>query len=279
MKTPLYPQNYFLLFFGKIAHIYRYQWQNVIWIFFHKSGRIKCIETSNTLFCISMSSSIHKKTLFDNKSHVDDDLDVPDWGWCPWWRFDRSPHALMQLCLKFGWNLMSLKASRTPVKINDISRVLAGVDDDIDVPDWGLFPWLFCGWSAYALRQLCLKYGGNQISLKASRTTWKIDDICGFFTGVDDDLVVPDRGWSPWWHFGWWPHALMELCLKFGWHLMSLKASRTPSKNNDILDGVVASLMMFWMVWTCHEGALLKIWLKSVEFKGIKNSLKDWWHF
>ena len=30
---------------------------------------------------------------------------------------------------------MSLKASRTPSKIDDISRVLAGVDYDFDVPD------------------------------------------------------------------------------------------------------------------------------------------------
>ena len=35
---------------------------------------------------------------------------------------------------------MSLKASRTPSKIDDISRVLAGVVDDIDVPDWGWCP-------------------------------------------------------------------------------------------------------------------------------------------
>ena len=33
--------------------------------------------------------------------------------------------------------------------------------------------------------------------------------------------------------------------------------------------------MMFWMVSTCPDGALYKIWLKSVTFKGIKNSLKD----
>ena len=33
---------------------------------------------------------------------------------------------------------MSLKASRTPSKNDDISRVLAGVDDNIDVPDWDL---------------------------------------------------------------------------------------------------------------------------------------------
>ena len=45
--------------------------------------------------------------------------DVPDWGWCPWWRFGWSAYALKKLCLKFGWNLMSLKASRTLSKIND----------------------------------------------------------------------------------------------------------------------------------------------------------------
>ena len=32
----------------------------------------------------------------------------------------------MELCLKFGGNLLSLKASRTSTKIDDISRVLAG---------------------------------------------------------------------------------------------------------------------------------------------------------
>ena len=36
--------------------------------------------------------------------------------------------------------------------------------------------------------------------------------------------------------------------------------------------------MTFWMVSICPEGAMFKIWLKSVEFKGIKNSLKDGWH-
>ena len=35
---------------------------------------------------------------------------------------------------------MSLKASRSPSKIDDISRVLAGVDDDFDVPDKGWHP-------------------------------------------------------------------------------------------------------------------------------------------
>ena len=35
---------------------------------------------------------------------------------------------------------MSFKSSRTPLKIDDISRVQAGVDDDFDVPDWGWCP-------------------------------------------------------------------------------------------------------------------------------------------
>ena len=58
---------------------------------------------------------------------------------------------------------MSLKASRTPSKIEDILRVRAGVDDDFDVPDW--------------LRELCLKFCWNMLSLKASRTLSKMDDI------------------------------------------------------------------------------------------------------
>ena len=32
--------------------------------------------------------------------------------------------------------------------------------------------------------------------------------------------------------------------------------------------------MTLWMVCTCPEGAMFKIWLKSDKFKGIKNRLK-----
>ena len=48
----------------------------------------------------------------------------------PW-----SVHALRELYLKFGGNPMSLKASRPLSKIDDIYRILAGVDDDFDVDD------------------------------------------------------------------------------------------------------------------------------------------------
>ena len=37
--------------------------------------------------------------------------------------------------------------------------LLTGSDDDFDVPDWGSCPLWHYGWSAYALRQLCLKFG------------------------------------------------------------------------------------------------------------------------
>ena len=40
----------------------------------------------------------------------------------------------------------------------------------------------------------------------------------------------------------------------------------------------LVSLMTLWMVCICSEEALFKIWLKSVEFEGIKNGLKDGWH-
>ena len=43
------------------------------------------------------------------------------------------------------------------------------------------------------------------------------------------------------------------------------------------LTGLV-SLMTFWMVFICPEEAMFKIWLKSVEFEGIKNGLKDGGH-
>ena len=106
-----------------------------------------------------------------------------------------------------------------------------------DVPDWGWWPWWRFGWSSYALRKPFLKVGWNLLSLKASRTLSKMDDISGVFAGVDDDC---------WCGCSWL---------------------------------VLVSLMTFLVVCMCSEGAPFKIWLKSVEFEGIKNPLKDGWHF
>ena len=35
-------------------------------------------------------------------------MDIPDWGWCPWWHFVCCPNAQRSLCWKFGWNLLTL---------------------------------------------------------------------------------------------------------------------------------------------------------------------------
>ena len=105
-------------------------------------------------------------------------------------------------------------------------------------------------------------------------------------------MVIPDSGWCPWWHFEWSAYSLRKLSLKFGWNLLGLKASRSPSKINDIIAVVagvndyyenswlgLVSLKTVWMDQSCFKEAKIKIWLKSVEFEGIKNPLKDWWHF
>ena len=95
----------------------------------------------------------------------------------------------------------------------------------------------------------------------------------------------------PCWCFGWSAYALSKLSLKFGWNLLSLKTSRSPSKVDDIVAGVagvyddyehswlgLVSLMTFWMICIWPEEDMFKIWLKSVEFEGIKNGLKHGWH-
>ena len=47
--------------------------------------------------------------------------------------------------------------------------------------------------------------------------------------------------------------------------------------NGDYGDSRVGlvSFMMFLMVCICPEDAMFKIWLKSVDFEGIKITLKD----
>ena len=70
--------------------------------------------------------------------------------------------------------------------------------------------------------------------------------------------------------------------------MLSLKASRSPSKIDDIVSVVarvygdyghswlgLMLLMAFWMISICSVEATLKIGLASVEFEGIKNGLKD----
>ena len=97
-------------------------------------------------------------------------------------------------------------------KIHDISRTLDGVDDDFDVPDQGWCPWWHNGWSANALRERCLKFGGIMFPFKASRTLSKMDA-----GGLED----PDWYWCHW----SWLECVLEgpwsLCLKFHEDLMT----------------------------------------------------------
>ena len=103
-------------------------------------------------------------------------------------------------------------------------------------------------------------------------------------------LGIPDWGWCPWWHYGWSTNVLRELCLKFGWNPISLKASKNPVKDRWHFKNSgwswwwfwhswlgLMSLMTLWIVCKYPEEALFKIWLNSVEFKDIKNTLKDGW--
>ena len=53
---------------------------------------------------------------------------------------------------------MSTKASTTASKINDSSGVLAGVDDDFDVPDWG--------WGMFIIWLKSLEFKGIKNPLK-----------------------------------------------------------------------------------------------------------------
>ena len=67
-------------------------------------------------------------------------IEILDWGWCLWWHFGLSPYGL--------------KASRTPSRINNISRIIAGVDDEFDVPYWGWCPWWQFAWSTNYLSRV-----------------------------------------------------------------------------------------------------------------------------
>ena len=70
--------------------------------------------------------------------------------------------------------------------------------------------------------------------------------------------------------------------------MLRLKTSRTLSKIDDIASSVarvvndyghslvgLVSLMTYWIVSICSDEAMFKIWLKSIEVKGIKNPFKD----
>ena len=105
--------------------------------------------------------------------------------------------------------------------------------------------WFWCSWlglvSLMTLSMVCKCPEGDmfEIWLKSNE-----------FEGIKNPL-------KDWWHlyiFGW--NWLWFWCFWLG----------------------LVSLVMFWMVSKCPDKAMFKIWLKSDEFEGIKNPLKDQWH-
>ena len=108
-------------------------------------------------------------------------------------------------------------------------------------------------------------------------------------------MDIADWGCCPWWQrFGLSTHALNIAMFKIWLKSFEFESTkkRTLSKINDI-SGVVSagyddddghswlglvSLMVNWVFSICSEEAMFEIWLKSVEFKSIKNPCKDQWH-
>ena len=91
---------------------------------------------------------------------------------------------------------MSLKASRTPLKIDDIFRILDGVDDDLDVLVWGqchiLQLCLFTNKAAMIILAFPVAIAsGLAIPMTfivfTTRSPSKIDDIAAAVDGVYDD--------------------------------------------------------------------------------------------
>ena len=110
-------------------------------------------------------------------------------------------------------------------------RVFAVYYDDFDVPDCGWCPKLQFGlsehpWWSYVQNLVEIQWvWGHQEPCQRSMTFQE------FWLEL---MMIPDWGWCPWWRFGWSAYALRKLCLKFGWILLSLKASRMVSKMDDI---------------------------------------------
>ena len=77
---------------------------------------------------------------------------------------------------------MSLKASRTPSKINDISTVLDGVDNDINDNDNG----------NDNERELCLKFDWNLMSLK-HRVRPESQARCGCLPYIDNHATLASQ--------------------------------------------------------------------------------------
>ena len=131
-------------------------------------------------------------------------VDVPDWGWCPWWCFGLSRYALRKPCLKFGWNIMSLKASRTLSKIDDY----AGGLEDAGGSWLVLVSLMVFRIVAFLVGSLSFKFHWNLFSLSWVIAWFKVSLRVGSGgSGWLGSGLGPNLGIS----FGW---SIMLPCLK-----------------------------------------------------------------
>ena len=162
--------------------------------------------------------------------------------------------------------------------------------------------WFWCSWlglvSLMTLWMVCKCPEGVMFKI------WlKSDEFEGIKNPVKDQWHFKNSCWSWWWFWHSWLGlvSLMTLwmvckCPEGVMFKIWLKSDEFQGIKNPVKDrwhfknscwswwwfwrswlGLV-SLMTLWIVSKCPEGALFKIWLNSVEFKGIKNTLKDGWH-
>ena len=90
-----------------------------------------------------------------------------------------SEEAMLKIWLRSVW----VKASRALPEINGVGGLLMELIRNMGIPYWGWCHWWWLGLLRDALRKLCLKFDGNLLSFKGSRSLSKIDDI----GGVDED--------------------------------------------------------------------------------------------
>jgi len=132
-------------------------------------------------------------------------MDLLDWGWCPWWQFGLLRCALTKLCLKFGWNQFSLKASRTLSKMDDI----AGVDKDHGC-SWLELVSLMTFWMVFVfVWSLSFKFHWNVFSLSYDIAWFRVSYWVGW--GRWEGQVGPGGWVGPWLNLGIW----------FGWSISS----------------------------------------------------------
>ena len=139
---------------------------------------------------------------------VDDDFDVPDWGWCPWWYYGWSVNALRELCLKFGWILLSLKASRTLSKMDDI----AGGLEDAGCSWLGLMSLIMIGICPWRSLESLFQFSW-------SSDIWKLRYV---HLNIDFGLVTRWLRWGVWLGWGGWFGSWLNLGISFGWSIIKV---------------------------------------------------------